>query len=455
MTNSLFGTDGIRGEAGVYPLVDELITRLGQVLASRLHCDFPNTTDGVKVLIGHDGRESGESLAAAIALGLTRGGVNVDVIGLATTPCVAYLTYAGPYNAGVVISASHNPASDNGIKLLGHNGAKLANAIESELETECLSDSQFAEHSIQGRVSRCQDLCVDYIAWLRSEAFPNLDLSGKKILIDCANGAASEIAPRIMKAFGAETVLINAQPDGQNINSNCGATQPQICADSMLQHSCDAGLSLDGDADRGILCDSNARILDGDTILAGLGEAMSKQQALNDNTVVATVMSNLALETYLDTFGVRLTRTKVGDKYVAQAMRESGNNLGGEKSGHILFGDDHGFRGDGIYTLLRVMGALQTQNSDLSSFASDYSDFPQILRNFTSTRRCALEELPELHAECQKIDQELSSRGRTVVRFSGTEMLLRLMVEADEIELVEHSLQRLEDAARRDKILAD
>ncbi|MBC8369392.1 MAG: phosphoglucosamine mutase, partial [Planctomycetes bacterium] len=303
MTNdTLFGTDGIRGKAGVYPLVDDLLTTLGQVLASRLYCDFPQTEVPHKVLIGHDGRASGESLAAAIAEGLNRGGVDVDIIGLATTPCVAYLTYSGIYQGGVVISASHNPAADNGIKLLGHNGAKLESAIEQELESECLSDRQHADHPHQGVISRCKDICVDYIAWLRSEAFPELDLSGQRILIDCANGAASDIAPRIMKAFGAEAVLINANPDGNNINLNCGATQPEVCASAMLQHQCAAGLSLDGDADRGILCDSNGRILDGDTILAGLGKAMAEQHTFADNTVAATLMSNLALETYLASF---------------------------------------------------------------------------------------------------------------------------------------------------------
>lgn len=455
MSDTLFGTDGIRGRAGVYPLVDEVITRLGQVLASRLHYDFPNISDKHKVIIGHDGRESGESLAAAIAAGLTAGGIDVDIVGLATTPCVAYLTYAGNYHGGVIISASHNPAADNGIKLLGHNGAKLANAIEQELESECLSDKLFAEHPHLGKIARCQDLCVDYTAWLRGEAFPDLDLSGQKILIDCANGAASEIAPRILKAFGAEAVLIHAAPNGTNINSDCGATNPEVCASAMLRQECSAGLSLDGDADRGILCDSNGRILDGDTILAGLGKALAEQKVLANDTVVATVMSNLALETYLAKCQVTLLRTKVGDKYVSQEMRDGKHNLGGEKSGHILFGDEHGFRGDGIYTLLRVLQVVQAQKATLCDFASDYSDFPQILRNFKSSRRCSLEELPELHAECHNIDAELATRGRTVVRFSGTEMLLRLMVEADDIELVEQSLQRLEEAARRDNILAD
>ncbi|MFT7517342.1 MAG: phosphoglucosamine mutase [Myxococcota bacterium] len=455
MSDSLFGTDGIRGKAGVYPLVDELITRLGQVLASRLLCDFPSSDVPNRVLIGHDGRASGESLAAAMASGLTKGGIDVDIIGLATTPCVAYLTYAGSYHGGVVISASHNPAADNGIKLLGHNGAKFINAIEQELENECLSERQFAEHPYQGKIARCKDLCTDYITWLRSEAFPQLNLDGKRILIDCANGAASEIAPRVMTAFGAETVLINAAPNGSNINKDCGATHPKICASATQQHQCDAGLSLDGDADRGILCDNNSRIIDGDTILAGLGKYMAAKKSLADDTVVATIMSNLALETYLAANKVTLVRTKVGDKYVAAAMRKARHNLGGEKSGHILFGDDHGFRGDGLYTLLRVMQSLQDTDGSLVDFAADYSDFPQILRNFKSSRRCPLEDLPELHAECLKIDAELAGRGRTVVRFSGTEMLLRLMVEADDIKLVEQSLQRLEEAARRDKILAE
>jgi phosphoglucosamine mutase len=290
---------------------------------------------------------------------------------------------------------------------------------------------------------------------LRSEAFPSLDLDGKSILIDCANGAASDLAPRVMKAFGADCILINAEPDGKNINQNCGATKPEICAQAMIEGQYDAGLSLDGDADRGILCDSNGRILDGDLLLAGLSEEMAANEKLHSNAVVATVMSNLALENYLAANQIDLVRTRVGDKYVAAEMRSSQFNLGGEKSGHILFGDEHGYRGDGIYTLLKVMSALQTKSQQMTEFAANYADFPQILRNFTTTKRCPIEELQELHQECQKLNEELAGRGRTVVRFSGTEMLLRLMVEADSLDLVEDSLQRLEDAARRDKIFAE
>ncbi|PCJ53091.1 MAG: phosphoglucosamine mutase [Planctomycetota bacterium] len=451
---TLFGTDGIRGRAGSYPLVPGLLERLGLVLAARIHIDMPDEAeDRPKVLIGHDGRESGETLVAAVAAGLTKGGIDVDVLGLATTPSVAYLTFAGPYQAGVVVSASHNPAADNGIKLLGRQGAKLAEAVEQELETALLSTEDPREASEVGEVRRTKNLLSDYIAWLRSEAFPDLDLGGKKFLVDCANGAASKLAPRILHAFGAETICINDKPDGLNINDGCGALHPEVAAKAVVEKGCDLGLSLDGDADRGMLIDRKGRILDGDAILAGLGISMQKRGELKDNTVVATVMSNLALERCLQDVGATLLRAQVGDKYVAAAMREGNFNLGGEKSGHILFGDDHGYRGDGIYTLLRVLESLARDGEEPSDFAPGYADLPQRLVNLKVSKRLPLEQLPSLFAACADLERELGDRGRIVVRFSGTELLLRLMVEALEADLVDSSIAKLEAAVKQDDIL--
>ncbi len=455
MKPSLFGTDGIRGQAGTYPLIPTLLEKLGLVLAARIHLDMPEDSEQrPRVLIGHDGRESGETLVAAVAAGLTRGGVDVDIVGLATTPCVAYLTFSGPFQAGVVVSASHNPAADNGIKLLGRNGAKLAEAVEQELEMALLADEYPTAAAQAGETRRTKNLITDYITWLRSEAFPNLDLSGKRILVDCANGAASKMAPRVLHAFGAEAIPIFDKPDGLNINQDCGALHPEVAAQAVVANGCDLGLSLDGDADRGLLVDSSGRVLDGDVLLAGLGASMQSRGELAESTVVATVMSNLALEQYLQAHGAKLLRTQVGDKYVAAAMREGGYSLGGEKSGHLLFGEDHGFRGDGLYTLLRVLHCLALDQQKPSAFASDYRDLPQRLLNLKVRKRVPLQELPHLSAACEKLEKELDGQGRIVVRFSGTELRLRLMVEAQTTELVEESLEKLQQAVGKDQILA-
>jgi len=455
VTRQLFGTDGIRGRAGEYPLQPELLTRLGHVLGLRVRASTQSGNSAQpQVVIGHDGRESGEPFAAALAEGLARAGVQVDVLGLATTPCIAFITAHGDYSAGIVVSASHNPAHDNGVKLLNADGSKLSDNAELELEADLLSKDELTLHSPLGEIRRAKDLVADYIGWLRSDAFPHLDLSGWRVLIDCANGAASQIAGRILNAFSAEPVITNDKPDGENINAACGALHAQVAADAARELECVLGVSLDGDADRGILVDGTGRILDGDAILAGLGRLLSQARALAGDRVTATVMSNLALEKWFAECGVQLHRTQVGDRYVSASMRASGGNLGGEKSGHILFGTEHGFRGDGIYTFLKVAQAICEAGLDPSDFAKGYADFPQELRNLPATRRAPLEELPALSEACAKIDADLLGRGRTVVRFSGTELLLRLMVEAETQQDVTKALDVLESAARNDGILA-
>ncbi len=455
MSKTLFGTDGIRGVAGEYPLVPELLEKLGRVLAMRILGDLPDNADAApRVLIGHDGRESGETIAAAVAAGLTHGGVPVDVVGLTSTPCLAYLTFADCYQAGVMVSASHNPARDNGIKLFGRQGTKLADAVEAELETALAEVGPPPEGVAPAEIRRTKSLVTDYISWLRNEAFPELELKGRRILVDCANGAASELAPRVLKTFGADVVTIHDKPDGHNINDGCGALHPEVAAAAVQEYGCEVGLSLDGDADRSMLVDATGRVLDGDAILAGLGCAMEEAGDLPGHTVVATVMSNLALERMVKDCGAHLKRTAVGDRYVAEAMREGGFRLGGEKSGHVLFGEDHGFRGDGIYTLLRVMEVLVARGQEATAFAAGYADLPQRLVNLPATRRVPLEELPALSAACTRAEEQLGNEGRIVVRFSGTELLLRLMVEAVDDTRVDDTLAELEAAAREDGILA-
>ena len=449
MSERLFGTDGIRGRAGAWPLVDEFLTVLGRAVGIRVL----SQDAAAHVVIGHDGRASGPGIVAALTSGLRGSGVSVHEVGLCTTPALAYLAAAGPFQAGVMVSASHNPAEDNGIKLFGHDGAKFPDAAEVELEAAVKMPLPPA---VRLSGARIQDpaLLERYVAWLR-DAFADLDLRGRRILVDCAQGGASQLAERVLDACGATPVPLNNQPDGANINRDCGALHPEVAAREASARNCDLGLSLDGDADSGMLVDGHGRVLDGDALLAGLGRHHQNRGELANATVVATVMSNLALETWLASSGVRLLRTQVGDRFVAEAMRAGGHNLGGEKSGHLLFGQDHGWRGDGLYTLLRVLRVLSREGIGAADFARGYQDFPQRLLNLKVTRRVPLEQLPALAAENLLLSRELEGRGRTVIRFSGTELRLRLMVEARDAALVDSALQRLAAASRRDGILAE
>jgi phosphoglucosamine mutase len=446
MTRKLFGTDGIRGKAGQEPLTPGTLERFGFAVAQSM--------GGGSLVIGHDGRESGETLVAALAMGLSHGGVNVDVVGLTTTPCVAYLTSAGDYQAGIMVSASHNPAPDNGIKLLDGSGGKLCDEREIAVEKMFFALEDISPVEDRGEVRRANNLLGDYVGWLRAEAFPDLDLHGSHFLIDCANGGASQLATRVIHAFGGEAECIHDKPDGRNINEGCGALHPEVAAAALEGTTCQLGLSLDGDADRGMLVSPGGRILDGDFILAGLGALLGEADKLPDNTVVATVMSNLALENYLGTRGLKLDRTQVGDRYVAAEMKKGSYKLGGEKSGHILFGDEHGYRGDGLYTLLKVLNMLAETGHKVEDFAAGYEDMPQTLLNLDATRRVPIAELPELTQACEIVDADLGDRGRTVVRFSGTELKLRLMVEAQTQELVDDALEKLRVAAEADGVLA-
>lgn len=459
MSEPLFGTDGMRGRAGVEPLTPATLTRLGRILAERIHAGLPGAAKPAaagapRVLLGHDGRESGETLAAALSRGLNHGGVNVEVVGLAPTPGIAYLTMAGPYAAGIVVSASHNPADDNGVKLLGGDGLKLADATERELERELAGGAAYPRHAAPGTMRRNKRLLGDVLSWYRNEAFPKLDLRGWRVALDCGNGAYSQLGPRLLRAFGAEPVALNDKPNGRNINDRCGALFPEVLAQAAPAHACRIGLTVDGDGDRGLLCDGAGRVLDGDALLAGLGAHALRHRRLPQQTVVATVMSNLALERHLARAGGKLLRVPVGDRNVAAAMRSGGLRLGGEKSGHLLFGPEHGYRGDGMYTLLRVAAALAEDGMAPADFAADYHDLPQRLLNLAVTRRTPLEQLPRLTAALAAVERSLGAAGRAVVRYSGTEPRLRLMVEAESAAQVDQALETLRAAAAAEGILA-
>ncbi len=444
MSERLFGTDGIRGRAGEGPLVPEFLRRIGHALGERVG-------HSARVVIGHDGRASGPGIVHALAEGLAAAGCLAEEIGLCTTPSLAFVAGSGPYLAGVMVSASHNPAEDNGVKLFGPDGAKLPDAAELELE-QALRRTSPDLPAGRGAIEAHPEALDGYRRWLR-EHFADLDLRGRRILADCANGGASRLAREVLTSFGAEAICINDAPDGGNINQGCGALHPEQAARAAVARACELGVCLDGDADRGLLVDGDGRVLDGDTLLAGLGAHAMARNELPQHAVVATVMSNLALENWLAARGARLIRTQVGDRFVAEAMRAGRYGLGGEKSGHLLFGADHGWRGDGLYTLLRVLRALQRDNAVAGDFAREYADWPQRLVNLRVTRRVPLEELPQLAAAVRALEQKLDGSGRTVVRFSGTELKLRLMVEAQHDADVESALALLEGAARADGIV--
>jgi len=448
VSERLFGTDGIRGRAGQWPLVADFLEHLGRVLGARVAA-----AGGERAVLGHDGRASGPGIVEALDRGLAASGIHADEAGLCTTPALAYLAASGPYHAGVMVSASHNPAEDNGIKIFGADGAKLPDSAEAALEADLRAAPPPPAARSGARRPR-HDLLDGYADWLL-RAFAGLDLRGRRILVDCAHGGASELAPRVLAALGAGVVALHDRPDGTNINRDCGALHPEPAARAAAAAGCDLGVSLDGDADRGIVVDGTGRILDGDALLAGLASHLQRHGELPRATVVATVMSNLALEAWLAQCGVSLLRTQVGDRFVAEAMRAGGYGLGGEKSGHLLFGADHGWRGDGLYTLLRVLRALARDGQEAAAFAAGYRDYPQRLVNLKVHRRVPLEQLTALAAETAALERELAGTGRSVVRFSGTELRLRLMVEAADPALVESALRRLAAAARRDGILAE
>ncbi|TAH39235.1 MAG: phosphoglucosamine mutase [Planctomycetota bacterium] len=463
MSEPLFGTDGMRARAGEEPLTPPTLARLGRILAERVRAGLPGATPAgaqrpggrpPRVLLGHDGRESGETLAAALSRGLNQGGVDVEVLGLAPTPAIAYLTSAGPYAAGIVVSASHNPAADNGVKLLGPDGGKIPDALERELERELVGAAPYPRVTPAGSLRRNKRLLGDVLAWYRNSAFPRLDLRGWRVALDCGNGAYSQLGPRILRAFGAELRVLHDKPDGRNINDGCGALFPEEVARATREHGCVVGLTVDGDGDRGLLADGAGRVLDGDALLAGLGTHLLRHGRLPQRTVVATIMSNLALERHLAAAGGQLLRVPVGDRNVAAAMRAGGYRLGGEKSGHLLFGPEHGYRGDGMYNLLRVVAAVQEDGLAMERFGAGYRDLPQQLVNVPVTRRVPLEQLRRLQAAVAALERELNGAGRVVVRFSGTELRLRLMVEADSELQVRSALERLQQAAAADGILA-
>jgi phosphoglucosamine mutase len=442
VARALFGTDGIRGVAGQAPLDPKTAQAVGAALGRWV---IESKQSGFEqVVIGMDTRESGPWLAAEVAAGLARHGVTVEFAGVTTTPGVAYLAKNGPFAAGVMISASHNPYRDNGIKLIGHAGYKLPDEQEEILETEIFSLLAQGVYSPPAPLTVNTGLDGAYIDHLAATLTGSLE--GLKIVADCANGSASILATQLFERLGARVDCIHCSPDGRNINLNCGSLHLEVLQAAMLQHKADVGVAFDGDADRALFVARSGKIIDGDAVLFLTGTYLKEHGQLTANgeppIVVATVMSNLGLERALGAHGIGMVRTPVGDKYVLEEMLRRGAVLGGEQSGHIIF-HRYSTTGDGMLTALRVFETMREAHAGLDELTQEIQVYPQRLVNVRIKERKRLEDLPGVVAEIRAAEDSFGDSGRVLVRFSGTEPLARVMVEGPEIDRVEAFANRI------------
>lgn len=435
----IFGTDGIRGVTNTYPMTPEISLALGKALTKYLSAK----TDGhVKILVGKDTRLSGYVFEQAIASGITSMGADVLLVGPLPTPAIAFLTSNMRATAGVVISASHNPYTDNGIKIFDSRGFKLPDRTEIEIEKMVLGEQQLTPPSLTGKAKRIEDAVGRYIVFLKNTFPDDLTLDGVKIVVDCANGAAYKVAPIIFEELGAKVITIGTEPNGTNINVNCGSLRPEILSEEVVRSGSDIGIALDGDADRVVFCDEKGNEVDGDHVLAICSSEMLETGTLSTDTVVATQMSNMALENYLGKKGLRLERTRVGDRYVVEAMRELGANLGGEKSGHLLF-LDHSTTGDGLLASLQILGIMKKKGKSLSELSGIIDLFPQVLSSLEIKEKKPFEQIPGLLDLVRESEEILGDKGRINLRYSGTELLARVMVEGEDETLINGIVSRV------------
>jgi phosphoglucosamine mutase len=446
----MFGTDGIRGIANEHPMTPEVALRLGRAVtfvAGRQKRHPP------RILIGKDTRLSGYMIETALASGICSMGGRVLLCGPIPTPAVAQLTVSMRVDAGVVISASHNPHADNGIKVFGSDGFKLPDASEAEIEALMADEARLGEFptgSHIGRAEKLEDARGRYVVFAKATFPRDLSLDGVRIVIDAAHGAAYRVAPLVFQELGARVTAIGVRPNGVNINRECGALHPDRVAGEVVRQRAAIGIALDGDADRAIVVDEHGETVDGDAILAMCGADMLRKGQLREATVVATVMSNLGLERAIEGLGGRLLRTPVGDRYVVEAMREGGYNLGGEQSGHLIF-LDHCSTGDGIVAGLQVLALMLRSGKPLSELSrSAMERFPQVLESVRLPERRPLEQMPGLRAASERVTRELGSLGRLVVRWSGTEPKLRVMLEGPDEGRLRGWAKELIDRAQAD-----
>ncbi|MDQ6994153.1 MAG: phosphoglucosamine mutase [Mariprofundaceae bacterium] len=439
-----FGTDGVRGTVNQYPMTAEFALRLGRAAGYVL---TKHVTHRPQILIGKDTRLSGYMIESALCAGLTAQGMDVKLVGPVPTPAVAYLTRSLRADAGVMLSASHNPAGDNGIKFFAADGFKLPDATELAIEA-CLDDLPPLPLPLEiGKAERVDDAIGRYIEFLKASLPRDLRLDGFKVVVDCANGAAYDVAPRIFKEVGCDVVAIFDTPNGYNINQDCGSTYPEKICQKVIEVGADIGFALDGDADRLIACDANGVLVDGDRVIAILAEHAQRHGLLSGKAVVTTLMSNMGLEHYLNGLGLQMHRAAVGDRYVLEMMRETSCNVGGEQSGHVIL-LDHNTTGDGLMTALQLLCAMKDQGIPLADMAADMSIFPQKLWNITLSERVDVMQNPMIQAAVEAARQRLGNAGRVNVRMSGTEPKVRVMVEAEDEALMLSIGNELADVIR-------
>jgi phosphoglucosamine mutase len=437
-SRQLFGTDGIRGVAGKFPLTSESTFLIGRALGH----DLLRSNPSARVVIGQDTRESSGWIADRVALGLASCKVEVHSAGVITTPGIAYLARSGKLDAGVVISASHNPWTDNGIKIFSGDGFKLPDSHELAIEREIftLLQKPDSHHEPEAKPASTlpgkHPLRAAYIEWLAANV--HTDLSGLRVLVDCANGAATAEAPELFRACRLQATFTFASPDGKNINHGCGALHPETIAQKIAESSgaFDLGVTFDGDADRALFSDAAGCVINGDAVLLLAARDMHARGVLPGATVVATTMSNMGLEIAFKRSGIRMLRANVGDKYVLEEMMKTGATLGGEQSGHIIFRDGEATTGDGLLTALRVMDIMERSGRSLAELISDLKVFPQRIQNVRVREKVPFDHVPEVKNAIEAAQRELDGNGRVVVRYSGTEALARVMVEAESEENV-------------------
>lgn len=435
----LFGTDGIRAVAGQSPLDVSTVYAIGLALAHTLSAK----TLAPRFLLGMDTRESSDWIAATLTAGLTSGRASVENAGVITTPAIAFLTHTRGFAAGIVISASHNPWQDNGIKLFGPDGYKLPDAVEIAIEEEIFRNlaatTATPPQIVPSPVNEADR--AEYVRFLLA-AVPDLSLDGKRIVIDCANGAASSVAPQLFSGLGGEVVITHASPDGRNINESCGALHPEVVAAQVKNCQATMGITFDGDADRALFADEHGCVVNGDAVLLLAARDLKARGLLTNSTVVATTMSNMGLEAALKRSGIEMLRAAVGDKYVLEQMITTGAALGGEQSGHIIF-TGRSTTGDGLLTALLLLDIVHRSGKSLAELVADLKVFPQVIVNVKVREKKALEGIPAVAAAIHAAETELADSGRVVIRYSGTEALARVMIEAESEPLMRHHAESI------------
>jgi phosphoglucosamine mutase len=440
----LFGTDGMRGEAGQFPLDEKTVKIVGRSLALQVK---DKTGQAPKFITGRDTRESGEWIERAFHSGALSAGAECESAGVITTPGVAFLTQDLGYDAGIVISASHNPFQDNGIKIFSPSGKKIDEATERRIEADINGNAADIPDSENFNDTSAKQLQGRYLQHLQKEFF-DLSLLEIKIVLDCANGAASDLAPELFESLGADVIALNDKPDGRNINLDCGSTHIENLRQAVVDNEAEIGVAFDGDADRALFVNAEGEIVDGDAVLWVMAQNLQQKKELKNDQVVATVMSNLGLEVALRSRGIKLVRTAVGDKYVLEELLNSGAAVGGEQSGHIIF-PLYSLVGDGMLTTLFLLRALRENGKTLAGMADGFRRFPQVLLNVKVKEKLPFDEVPAIKEAAAKVEGELGDTGRLLLRYSGTENLARVMIEGQDQESITRQAEELAGIIRK------